>query len=129
MAQTVGFSGRSFPVPTDESSGLTDDMALYLTRQTLREFSKADRGHPTAMPTGLIDRYVLNAVRLADVEAMEDGRFYAEIPGIQGVWADGDSVAEVCEELDAALRTWLDLKIKNQDRDIPKVSEIDLNVL
>jgi len=80
-------------------------------------------------PKALLDRYVLNAVRVASVELIEDGSYFAEIPGVPGVWADGNSESAVCRELDAALRAWLDLKIKHEDHDIPVIAGIDLNVL
>ena len=129
MVQTIEFSRGCVPIDTSMGSDAADYFVAYLTQERIRQFSEADNASAMNVPAGLIDRYVLNAMRLASIEAMEDGRFYGEIPGVTGVWADGASESEVCSELDAALRAWLELKIKHNDGDIPRIAEIDLNVL
>jgi len=129
MVQTIGYSGRCAPVDTSGAPDTSEYIVGYLMQERVRQFSEADRTHAMTSPTSLIDRYVLNAVRRASVEPMEDGYFFAEIPGIAGVWADGASESAACRELDAALRAWLELKIKHADRDIPEVAGINLNIL
>lgn len=124
MVQTMAFS-----LHRDSSiQNAADYIAEYIKQQWIRAFSEADKAGGT-LPTGLIDRYVLNAMLRASLEQMEDGRYFAEVPGLQGVWADGDSEQAAYNELHETLQAWLKLKIDHADRDIPKIAEIDLNVI
>lgn len=81
------------------------------------------------MPRRLLDRYVLLATREATTRRLRGGRWVAEIPGFDGVWADGASAEDAFEGLEDALLGWLELKIEDQDRDIPLVADINLNWL
>ncbi len=88
--------------------------------------------HPTDVfyvPSGLLERYVSVSMHRAVPERLEDGRWYADLPGFPGVWADGESAKECLDTLDEVLRDWLFLKLTDRDRDIPVVDEIDLTIL
>ena len=54
---------------------------------------------------------------------------YLEIPDFEGVWASGEDMRECLNELDEVLLDWLLLKIEDEDKDIPLIDGIDLNVL
>jgi predicted RNase H-like HicB family nuclease len=42
----------------------------------------------------------------------DDGSYYGEIPGLQGVWANADTLTECQEELREVLEGWIDLGIE-----------------
>jgi predicted RNase H-like HicB family nuclease len=81
------------------------------------------------LPTQLIDRYVRSAVRRAEVKQYPDGSWFAEISGFPGVWANDPSREKTLIELEETLREWVELKIRDGDRDLRVVDAIDLNVL
>jgi predicted RNase H-like HicB family nuclease len=46
--------------------------------------------------------YIQNAMRLAKYEILEEGQFYADIPGLEGVWAQAENLEACREELQSA---------------------------
>lgn len=81
------------------------------------------------LPSQLIRRYAKLAAHRAETERLQDGSWYAEIPGFSGVWAQGDSEEEVIGELETVVRDWALLKIQDKDRNLPIIGLIDLNEL
>jgi len=74
------------------------------------------------------DRYVQGAMKLARVKKMEDDScYFSEIPGFPGVWGSGETMKDALNTLDEVLREWVLLKIKDSDKDIPIIEEINLN--
>lgn len=51
--------------------------------------------------------YIHGAMHTAKYEILEDGTYYGEIPGFQGVWADTNSLDACREELQSALEDWI----------------------
>jgi predicted RNase H-like HicB family nuclease len=70
--------------------------------------------------------YLAKAAEKADYEKMENGHFFATIPGFQGLWAEGTSVESARRELLDALESWLLLGIRFGD-ELPVVGGINLN--
>ena len=56
--------------------------------------------------------YIQNAMRLAKYEILEDGQYYGEIEGCQGVWAQADQLETCRDELQSALEDWLVLGLR-----------------
>ena len=56
--------------------------------------------------------YIQNAMRLAKYEILEDGGYYGEIPGFQGVWAQARDLETCRDELQSGLRDWLVLGLQ-----------------
>jgi predicted RNase H-like HicB family nuclease len=81
------------------------------------------------IPWQLVERYRRASMRRAKHRQLEDGSWYAEIPGFEGVWASEETLQDCLNVLDEVLLDWLLLKIEHEDRDIPVVEGIDLNVL
>lgn len=81
------------------------------------------------LPQELIDRYLQEALKGTVVKRLETGPLFAEIPGFDGVWASDDDLGACVAQLREALFDWLVLKIEQDDRDIPVVAGISLNVL
>ncbi len=58
----------------------------------------------------------LNAsLKKADYKRLENGEWFAEIPGYEGVWAASSTVEECRRELIEVLEEWLILKIRDGD--------------
>ena len=75
----------------------------------------------------MLTDYIREAMRLAHYELMQNGRFFATIPGLKGLWAE-DTTLEACrEELQSTLEDWIMLKVRFGDKDFPVLNGIDLN--
>ena len=74
----------------------------------------------------MLIEYVNSALRRAKYETLENGKIYAEIPELQGVWAEGKTVEACRSELVEVIEGWLFLKIKEGDQ-LPVIDGIDMN--
>lgn len=81
------------------------------------------------IPEALFAKYMSLANRLAITSRIDDGGYFAEIPGFFGLWGDGVDEVSAREDLSDALEDWLLLKIGDGDRDLPILGGVDLNVL
>jgi predicted RNase H-like HicB family nuclease len=70
--------------------------------------------------------YVHKAMHLARYEIMENGEFWGEIPGFQGVWGSAPTLEACRDDLQGALEGWLILGLWNQDPDIPVLGRLSL---
>lgn len=76
----------------------------------------------------MIRQYISAAMAKAKYKIFkEDGTFYGEIPGFQGVWANNDTLEECRVELEEVLEDWLLFSI-SRNFDVPVVDGIDINV-
>lgn len=50
--------------------------------------------------------YFKAAMRTARYQIMEDGRYWGEIPSMQGVWADADTLEECRDRLFEVMEEW-----------------------
>ena len=74
----------------------------------------------------MLTEYISAAMRIAVYELLpEDGLYYGEISGLQGVWANAESLDQCRTELQEVLEDWLLLGIR-QGHDIPSISGISL---
>jgi len=64
-------------------------------------------------------------MHLAKYEILDDGKYYGEIPGFQGVWAQADDLETCREELQSALEDWLVLGLRLGHK-LPVVAGIQL---
>jgi predicted RNase H-like HicB family nuclease len=69
--------------------------------------------------------YIQNAMRLAKYEILEDGQYYGEIPGFEGVWAQADNLESCREDLQSTLEDWLVLGLRMRHK-LPVVAGIQL---
>ena len=58
--------------------------------------------------------YLRAAMRKAQFEQMEDGKWFASIPELTGLWATGASVEEARKELAETLDGWIDVHIDGE---------------
>ncbi|HYB91553.1 MAG TPA: type II toxin-antitoxin system HicB family antitoxin [Candidatus Binataceae bacterium] len=54
-----------------------------------------------------LTEYLHAAMRHAEYERLDDGSWYAHIPGLPGLWANGKSVEDTRNDLFSALEDWL----------------------
>jgi predicted RNase H-like HicB family nuclease len=75
----------------------------------------------------MLASYIDKAMELARYEIIEDdGTYWGEIPGLQGVWANNSTLEECRTELREALSDWIALRLK-LGLFIPVLVDIDLN--
>ena len=75
----------------------------------------------------MIIEYCQKAIEKAEYKTLSDGTWFGEIPGFEGVWANGESV-EICRrELLSVLEEWLLLKVRDGDP-IPDVDGMKVEI-
>jgi predicted RNase H-like HicB family nuclease len=82
------------------------------------DFTKEDR---------LLTEYVQAALRRAKYEILEDGTFYGEIPGFDGVYANAETLDECREDLRQVLEGWIVLGLR-LNHVLPTVDGISLSI-
>jgi predicted RNase H-like HicB family nuclease len=75
----------------------------------------------------MLASYIDKAMELACYEIVEEeGTYWGEIPGLQGVWANSATLEECQTELREALSDWIALRLR-LGLFIPILANIDLN--
>ncbi len=75
----------------------------------------------------MLANYIDQAMILAKYEIIEeDGTYWGEIPGLQGVWARHAGLESCRQELREALSDWIALRLR-LGLQIPVIAGIDLN--
>ncbi len=76
----------------------------------------------------MLMKYIQSALRQAKYEIIEDdGTFYGEIPGFQGVYSNADTLEDCRNELAEVLEEWIFLHIADNSP-LPVVDGIKLAV-
>jgi predicted RNase H-like HicB family nuclease len=75
----------------------------------------------------MLFEYIQGALNSAEYKKLDDGTWFAEIPGFEGVWANRKTVEECRKELMEVLEEWLILKLRDGDP-IPKVKDIEITI-
>ena len=75
----------------------------------------------------MLINYIEAALRQAKYQLLEDGTFYGEIPGFQGVYANAETLEACRELLQEVLEGWIILGLRLQ-HSLPAVDGIDLNL-
>jgi predicted RNase H-like HicB family nuclease len=70
--------------------------------------------------------YVHAAMCQAQYERMEDGEWFASIPGFDGLWASGPSIEEARAQLLEALAGWIPVHAGIGQNRIPDVGGVSL---
>ncbi len=73
----------------------------------------------------MLSKYIQAAMRRAKYEILEDGSFYGEIEGFQGVFANACLLEECREQLQEVLEGWLILGLR-LGHPLPVVANITL---
>lgn len=75
----------------------------------------------------MITDFIKSAIKTAKIEKTNDPLpYYAEIPGFEGVWAQGKTLKECKKNLQEVLEEWLIIKIRKKQF-VPTLEPYDLN--
>lgn len=61
----------------------------------------------------MIREYVEQALRRANYEKLEDGTFYADVTGLQGVLATGQTLEKCRAQLAEVVEEWILIRVAN----------------
>ena len=75
----------------------------------------------------MIQAYLQAALRKATYKKLDDGTWFAEISGCNGVWANAGSVEDSRQELAEVLEEWILLNIKT-NTELPVLDGIALRI-
>ncbi len=76
----------------------------------------------------MLSQYIQAAMRQAKYEILsDDGSFYGEIPGFQGVYANAETLEDCREELAEVLEEWIFLHLSD-NTPLPIVNGLKLSV-
>jgi predicted RNase H-like HicB family nuclease len=76
----------------------------------------------------MVLRYIETAMRRATYEILtEDGSYYGEIPGFQGVFANAPTLEECREQLQEVLEDWILLSVA-KNLPLPVIDGMTLRV-
>ena len=74
----------------------------------------------------MLTEYIRAAMSRARYKILDDGTYFGEISGLQGVWANAKTL-EVCrDELQEVLEDWLIVKLRHGDP-IPRIGRVQLS--
>jgi predicted RNase H-like HicB family nuclease len=74
----------------------------------------------------MLTKYLDAAMKKAQYEIIEDGTFWGNIPGFDGLWGNAPTLEECRTELKETLEEWLLLKLWLHHDNIPVVERIRL---
>ncbi len=75
----------------------------------------------------MLAHYLDVAMEMAHYEIIEDdGTYWGEIPGLQGLWAKHQTLPGCQRELREALSDWIALRLR-LGLEIPELAQINLN--
>ena len=63
----------------------------------------------------MLTEFIAKKLKAAKYKLLEDGTFFGEIPGFNGVWANAKDLEDCREELREVLEDWIVLKIKDNE--------------
>ncbi len=76
----------------------------------------------------MLTSYIQAAMRHAIYEILpDDGTFYGEIPGVQGVWANEPTLEACRDELQSAIEDWIIFSL-SRGLPVPIIDGIDLAI-
>lgn len=73
-----------------------------------------------------VTEYQHAAMRNAEYERLDDGDWYAHVPGLPGLWASAKTVEDTRNELLSALEDWLYVNAYVAHLDLPKFDGVAL---
>lgn len=75
----------------------------------------------------MLMEYTQKALEGAEYKRLDDGTWFGEIPGFDGVWANGPTVESCRKELVEVLEEWLILKLRDGNP-MPVVGGVEIKV-
>ncbi len=74
----------------------------------------------------MLTAYIRAAMQMAQYKILDDGIYFGEITGFQGVWASEDTLEECRRVLQEVLEEWLLLKLRDNE-EVPELEGITLS--
>lgn len=75
----------------------------------------------------MLTKYIDTAMRTAKYKILsDDGSYYGEIPKLQGVWANADTLEECRDELQSGLEDWIMFKLE-LGQTIPSLNGVSIS--
>ncbi len=74
-----------------------------------------------------LSKYCSVALQSAQYKKLDDGTWFAEINGFEGVWGNGLTIEESRQDLLEVLEEWLMIKIQDGDQ-IPVIDGLEIKV-
>lgn len=68
----------------------------------------------------MLTAYISAAMNRARYKIIDDGTYFGEVPGLQGLWANAKALESCRKELQEVLEDWLIVKLRDGD-DIPRL--------
>lgn len=75
----------------------------------------------------MLFEYAQKAIEKAAYKRLDNGTWFAEIPGFPGVWANGRTVEACRKELWGVLEEWIILKLRDRES-IPKIGGVTVRI-
>ncbi len=75
----------------------------------------------------MILEYCQKAIEKAEYKKLDDGTWYAEVPGFRGVWANAKTVEDCRKELISVLEEWIVLKLRDGDA-VPEMDGLSVQI-
>jgi predicted RNase H-like HicB family nuclease len=75
----------------------------------------------------VLTRYIHAALQHAGYKLLEDGSYFGEITGFDGVWASATSLEACRDELEGVLEEWILLRVSRQ-LPLPTVDGLELRI-
>ncbi|MGH2517041.1 MAG: type II toxin-antitoxin system HicB family antitoxin [Ktedonobacterales bacterium] len=75
----------------------------------------------------MFSEYVEHAMRHARYGSLEDGSYFGDIPGFDGLWADAPTRDECVQELKNVLEDWILLHVADHTP-LPQIDGLSLEV-
>lgn len=69
----------------------------------------------------MLTEYISQKLNKAKYKILDNGSYFGEIPGLQGIWASEKTLEKCREALKEVLEEWLILKLKDGNK-IPEFS-------
>ena len=75
----------------------------------------------------MLAEYIAAAMRRAEYKLLEDETYWGEIPPLQGVWANADSLQECEDELESVLEDWIEVGLRFGDT-MPEIDGLTVTI-
>ena len=75
----------------------------------------------------MIFEYCQKAIEKAEYKRLDDGTWFAEIPGIEGVWSNEKTIEASRNELVTVLEEWIVLKLRDGDT-VPEMGGLRIEI-
>jgi predicted RNase H-like HicB family nuclease len=64
----------------------------------------------------MLSEFVFKKLKSARYKILDNGSYFAEIPGLQGVWANARNLEDCRRELKEVLEDWILLKVRDRSK-------------